>query len=149
MHSEQLTFRIKLEQCTETDPYLSIHQELAVQLLLSSARIPSEEHTSTRSVPHVAEHHGLHVHSSASQASDPVNAPVLVGPGAVPRVEHSQHCQLKLLLGVCRTSKGKSCMSSVQRNSFSFKSDNFSRPADRYYLVSNQTPYRYYRVRVR
>ena len=94
-----------------SDPYLSIHQELAVQLLLSSARIPGEEHTSTRSVPHVAEHHGLHVHSSASQASDPVNAPVLVGPGAVPRVEHSQHCQLKLLLGVCNTSKGKSCVS--------------------------------------
>jgi hypothetical protein len=81
--------------------HLGIHQELAVQLLLSGVGVPSEEHAGARGVPHVAEHHALHVHGGASEAGDLVDAPVLLCPRALPRVEHGQHCQLQLPLGVC------------------------------------------------
>jgi hypothetical protein len=99
----------------EADSYLSVHQELAIQLLLSGVGVPGEEHAGARSVPHVAEHHALHVHGGAPEASDLVDAPVLLGPGALPRVEHSQHCQLQLLLGVCKAGKH---MISVHRESY-------------------------------
>jgi hypothetical protein len=90
-------------------PYLSVNKVLAVELLLSGARVPGEEHTSTRGVTHVAEHHALHVDSRALQAGDLVDGSVLVCPGAVPRVEHGPHRELKLLLRVYKNKNNVTC----------------------------------------
>jgi hypothetical protein len=83
--------------------YLSVDKVLAVKLLLSGARVPGEEDTSTRRVAHVAEHHALHVDSRAPQPGDLVDGSVLVCSRTVPGVEHSAHRELKLLLRVYKT----------------------------------------------
>lgn len=64
--------------------YLSIDEELPIELLFSRAWVPSEKDTGTRGISHVTEHHTLDIHSCALQACYLIDVPVLDSPWTVP-----------------------------------------------------------------
>ena len=82
--------------------YLSIDEELPVQFLFTSARVPGEKHTGAWGVSHVSKHHTLNIHGGPLQPCDPIYAPVLDGSGAVPWVKHGQDRQVQLLPRICK-----------------------------------------------
>ena len=67
---------------------LSVRQEFSEEAPVSRGRIPGEGHARTAVVAHIAEGHGLHVHSGPPGIGDIVIPPVHVGPGVVPASEY-------------------------------------------------------------
>ena len=76
--------------------YLGINQELPIQLLFTSARVPRKKDPSPRTVSHVPEHHTLDIDGSSFKPSYIIDASILNSSWTIPGVENSLNGQLKL-----------------------------------------------------
>ena len=81
---------------------LRVLQEVAVRQALARRRVARERDTRARVVALVAEHHRLHVDRRAEVVGDALEAAVVAGPLAVPRLEHGLDRVPELLLGIGR-----------------------------------------------
>ena len=81
---------------------LRVDQPFAVELVLAGGRVASEGHAGGGAVTHVAEDHGLHVHSRAPVIGNALDAAVGDGLLAVPGFENGLDAAFQLRLGVIR-----------------------------------------------
>ena len=63
---------------------LRVHQELAIQLVLSGARVAGERHAGAAVIAHVAEYHHLHIDRRAPAARNIVHLPIINGARVIP-----------------------------------------------------------------
>ena len=81
---------------------LSVHQEVAKELLLAGGRVTGEGHAGAGVIAPVAEDHGLHVDGGAPVGGNVVHLAVDLRAGVVPGAEHGPDGLHELNLGVLR-----------------------------------------------
>ena len=81
---------------------LRVDQVLPIQLLLASVRVAGKAYAGATGHTHVAETHGLHVHSRTEQTRDTLGFTVLDGAERFPRVEHGKDGLVQLVVRVLR-----------------------------------------------
>ena len=79
---------------------LSVHQELAEQLLLTGRGAAGKGNAGAGGIAQIAEDHHLDVDGSAPRGGDVVHSSVVDCTGVVPRTEHSLDGAHQLLLGI-------------------------------------------------
>ena len=79
---------------------LCVDEPFAVELVLTGSRVAGEGHARSGGLTHVAEYHGLYVHSGAPVVGNTLDAAVSDGAAAVPGFEHGTDAAPELSLGV-------------------------------------------------